>query len=374
MKKCRLFILPLLLALLGSRCGKFTLRPSALPPQGVWPQLLCSPSRNGVGYIDPALPPRLLWQRRISTAPSQAIIGLGKVILLGALDGTLAGFRLLDGEGIGKIAISSKAPITCAYAPPCLLALKSTGKNNLICYELETHHIRWTQSVGLALNDLLVDGEMIFAAALNGRLMRVRLENGQIAAETMVEGQFYASPAMAQGVLVIGDDHGGLHAFDADLKPLWDYTAGAAIRATAVIADGRVYIGCTDGYFYCLELLTGELGWKKKTSGRIYQSAAVGDSGVVFGSTDHSVICLDKNNGDELWRFTAGATISTAPVIAGETVFIGSMDKNLYGLDIRNGYLHWSFAAKGRIRSNPIISDRCLVFAAENDQLYCFAL
>jgi outer membrane protein assembly factor BamB len=374
MIKNRLIFLPIFAALLGGGCGKFTFHQSSLPQEGLWTQLYRSPSRNGVADIDPTLPLRLLWQKRTSTTPSAAIIGLGEFVLVGALDGSIEGFRLSDGKGIGKIAISSKVPITCAYAPPCLLGLKGTAKNNLICYDLEKRRTRWTLSVGLALNELLVDGDRIFVAALNGRLMRVRRDDGRIAAEATVAGQFYASPAMAEGVLVIGDDRGHLRAFDADLKQLWEFAAGSAFRATAVLADGRVYAGSTDGYFYCLTLMTGELVWKINIGCKIYQSAAVGDSGVVFGGSDHSVICLDKRSGGELWRFSAGATISTAPVIAGQTVFIGSTDKNIYGLDVKRGGRVWSFTAKGRIRSNPILSNRCLVFAAEDDQLYCFAL
>ena len=42
------------------------------------------------------------------------------------------------------------------------------------------------------------------------------------------------------------------------LVPIWMFETGDSIESTAAIADGRVYFGSLDRFFYALDLKTGE--------------------------------------------------------------------------------------------------------------------
>ncbi|UCE50246.1 MAG: PQQ-binding-like beta-propeller repeat protein, partial [Phycisphaerales bacterium] len=71
------------------------------------------------------------------------------------------------------------------------------------------------------------------------------------------------APAVAGGVVFVGDHNGLLRALDAlDGKIRWKaYTGGAIFHAPAVWQE-RVYLGSADGYVYAFEAATGRLMWR----------------------------------------------------------------------------------------------------------------
>ncbi|MCU0475804.1 MAG: PQQ-binding-like beta-propeller repeat protein [Anaerolineae bacterium] len=63
--------------------------------------------------------------------------------------------------------------------------------------------------------------------------------------------QVWSSPALADGVVYVGNRDGALLALAAsDGALLWRFRADDAIDATPAIADGVVYVGAYDGQFY----------------------------------------------------------------------------------------------------------------------------
>ena len=52
----------------------------------------------------------------------------------------------------------------------------------------------------------------------------------------------------------------------ASLKVVWTYEAGEPIESSAAIADGVVYVGTQSAELLALDLKTGKLLWKYKTS------------------------------------------------------------------------------------------------------------
>jgi outer membrane protein assembly factor BamB len=43
---------------------------------------------------------------------------------------------------------------------------------------------------------------------------------------------------------------------------VWDYETGFEIDGSTIVVDGRIYFGCEDHNFYCLNLADGKLIYK----------------------------------------------------------------------------------------------------------------
>jgi len=51
---------------------------------------------------------------------------------------------------------------------------------------------------------------------------------------------------------VVGSDDGRVYLVSLKTgKELWSYEAGQPIGSSPAIADGRIVIGCDDGFVYC---------------------------------------------------------------------------------------------------------------------------
>ena len=90
---------------------------------------------------------------------------------------------------------------------------------------------------------------------------------------------------------------------------------------------GRLYFGCCNSWFYCLDAGTGKLVWKYQTSGPIAGSyPAISQGLVFFGSWDTHFYALDLETGKLVWKFQTSldymSPVEVNPQIIDSTVSI----------------------------------------------------
>jgi len=88
-----------------------------------------------------------------------------------------------------------------------------------------------------------------------GKVHGIDRITGDIRWTLELSGKAWSSPAIVDGVMVLGDCSGQLRAFDlsdTSIAPpqLWRVRTEGCIEATAVIWEGTVYAGSRDGYLY----------------------------------------------------------------------------------------------------------------------------
>jgi len=136
-------------------------------------------------------------------------------------------------------------------------------------------------------------------------------------------------PVEAGGVTLVADVHRHRLVARKGGRPLWSFAAPARIRVAPTIADGRVYVGCTDGRVYCLDLATGAERWRflaAPAERLIVMDGQLESTWPVYGVAVHEgrvwaaagrhaeldggirVWALDAASGRPLFRTTLGAT------------------------------------------------------------------
>ena len=104
---------------------------------------------------------------------------------------------------------------------------------------------------------------------------------------------FMSSPAVANGVVVIGGRDRRVWALDAKTgAPRWSFATRKQVEAPAVIAGERVFVGGEDGVFYELRMSDGKMVWEFETGEPITAGPAVADGRIVVGNNAGSVFCF----------------------------------------------------------------------------------
>ncbi|HSN50492.1 MAG TPA: PQQ-binding-like beta-propeller repeat protein, partial [Bacteroidales bacterium] len=85
-------------------------------------------------------------------------------------------------------------------------------------------------------------------------------------------------------------------------KKLWNFKVGDNIKSAAVIGDGKIVIGATDGIIYCLDL-KGKLIWKYKTENSIEAPAMILNGNVYVGNLDGNLYALKLSDGSLVWKY-----------------------------------------------------------------------
>ena len=182
---------------------------------------------------------------------------------------------------------------------------------------------------------------------------------------------------------------------------------------------GRVFAGCDNGFFYCLDGFSGNMLWSFETQMMIWSCGCMilEDKFIVFGSLDRYVYMIDVATGKCVSKYKTNAEIKSSPVcfnnkvvicnsngevycfdvstmqlkvcwihdfdteiysspaVKNGTLIIAKMDGEIVALDIENKVQFWEIKTDAPFCSSPIISDNNIVFiGSSNGKLYAFDL
>jgi len=321
-----------------------------------------------------ALPLRELARLKMTSALGQNLIISDGILYVPTLDGRLAAIDLEK----RKIFVRKKLPqaheAACAVLDSSLIIAQRFGNQTLHHYNIRTGKLLWSIDGGDIATEPIVTDSAIFIAALYRHVDAYRRADGQRLWQYRAPASIHSSPALAQGVLVVGTDDGMLVALEARTGvKKWELQIGSGIYASPIIRQQTIFVGTLDQEFLAIDLMSGEVRWRVPVGGKVVHGAAADDSLVVLGANDGHVTAVDAATGAVRWGFRAESVIGTSPIIAGDQVYFGSLDHSLYCLDILDGKLLWQRKLEGRVRTNPIVWDNYLVAACEDNLLYIFS-
>src|SRR4029078_11166326 len=164
----------------------------------------------------------------------------------------------------------------------------------------------------------------------------------------------HASPAYANGTVYVGSWDSYFYAVDAATgKQEWRFHAGedpvihnqVGFQSSAAVVDGVVYVGCRDSNLYALDAATGTEKWRfNNEMSWVITSPAVVKGQVFFATSDSSLFhVLDSVTGKSVVRKEDKAYIFSSPIVVGEVVLNGVLNGSLAARDIKTGELLWEF-------------------------------
>ena len=136
------------------------------------------------------------------------------------------------------------------------------------------------------------------------------------------------------------------------LKLLWKFKTGGRIQASAVVANGTVYVGSTDNTLYALDAKQWGLKWSFKAGGPIRFAPAVWNNRVYFSARDNRVYALNAETGELIWQFDSKTWMDSPTIAANGRVYIGAYTQKIHVINGVTGELESQ--PKGRVLINSI--------------------
>jgi outer membrane protein assembly factor BamB len=262
--------------------------------------------------------------------------------------------------------------------------------HNLYAVDVASAQARWTFATGAIVRSrpAVVEGVVYFTNDANilyavdaesgAELWRFDMGKPYMERKPVTEGWDYmqSSPAVADGVVYTGSANPYFYAVDAATgREIWRFKAGwMYTRSSPAVADGLVYFGDWNGRIYALEAATGEKRWHYDTHGAIVPSPTVADGVVYIGSKFPCMYAFDAQTGELKWCFSYPHSIpwvESSAAVSDDTVFVGSSDWfRLNALDRDTGELKWYFTTKGDPWSSPAVSEGVVYIGATGGYLY----
>src|SRR5262245_37052984 len=137
-------------------------------------------------------------------------------------------------------------------------------------------------------------------------------------------------------------------------KQLWRWKAPARVEATPVSADGRIFVACSKGQLFAIDL-KGEQIWKASIEKDTFASPPLAAEGlVVIGTTNGALFAFDAATGKERWKYTLEGTVQGSP----NRVALPGGGKGFIAVSQADGTIHAvDLEGKGAWKTEPI--ERC---------------
>ncbi len=203
-------------------------------------------------------------------------------------------------------------------------------------------------------------------------------------------GAFLAAPEPSDGKVYFGDYGASQGTFSPGVlasvfaldgsqvnnnapSTIWkaDAIATDRIVGSALVAEGKVFVGTADNSVVALNEQNGNVLWKFDQIGHsVWGQPAFADGIVIVTSLDKKTYALDADSGDLLWTFELGGAIAAGALIEDNVVYVSSFDDKLHALNLQDGSEIWNQDAQDWIWGAPVVEDNHLYFGDTKGNVY----
>lgn len=141
-------------------------------------------------------------------------------------------------------------------------------------------------------------------------------------------GSVVAQAAAKDGLLLLAERSGDLHAFDTTKHDIvWTYDMEGPLWASPIAWGPFVYSVSWAGVMRCLSLATGDDIWEAPLGSRVTASPIIA-SGILYVVTESGELyAFDARNGQHLFHEQVSTSpIQASPLVLGETLFVAALD------------------------------------------------
>ncbi len=301
-------------------------------------------------------------------------------------------FFAIDAKtGAERWRIRTSGAVTSSPSLVDGVAYFTTRDGKLYAVSAADGRVRWRFAFGADLGDHnywdfytsspTPVGGALYVGSGDGKLYAIDRKSGRPLWSTDLGARVRSTPAVSGDLVVVGTMAGKLEALDLKTGARrWTFaTEGASrtfafkhndttsIMASPAIRDGVVVIGGRDGQIYGVDLKTGAQKWKTTHDGGSWiLSAAVEPGRAYIGSGSAYIVqAADLNSGAEAWRFKVSSAVFAPVVLAGDVVLFDDLSGKLYAADKATGAELWRFSMKDMAYASPVVGDGA-VFAASD--------
>jgi outer membrane protein assembly factor BamB len=184
---------------------------------------------------------------------------------------------------------------------------------------------------------------------------------------------FDATAVVADGTIYLGDTAGTFHAVRlADGTAVWTKTfPDSSFAAAAAVVNEYVYVGDLNGVVRALATADGEEKWSAKVDGEVYAGPTPHAENLLVTSESGMLTCLSLADGREVWpAFKIDAPLRCSPTISGGRAMLAGCDSLLHVIRAADGTELHTVQIDGPTGATPAMRDGRVFFGTESGTFF----
>jgi len=146
-----------------------------------------------------------------------------------------------------------------------------------------------------------------------------------------------AGPVFIDDLIIFGTADGRLSALSQAGKLVWEFAAAGAVTADPAVAEGRLYFGTENRFFYCLNTATGKKRWARRIQGAPLHPALSLGRRLVVPASNSVIYFISRRGGSILSWEAVSSRIVHDLAAAGPVILVSSGGPSLGALDFSTG-------------------------------------
>ena len=204
----------------------------------------------------------------------------------------------------------------------------------------------------------VVDGSSIFVGSASGdALYEVSRTNGTVIREFPAASSVESEPILAGNLILFADTGGVTWAYERDGSLRWRHDSAAPVLVRPTLDEGRgtLYITNVDDLVVALDATTGELQWQhqqkpdlsRRTALSLYGAppAVLLDGEVLVGFSDGSIVGLEAETGEVAWQQRVGEgaypDVIAEPAVLKDVILSSGYFEPLVALEREDRTVRW---------------------------------
>jgi outer membrane protein assembly factor BamB len=236
------------------------------------------------------------------------------------------------------------------------------GSGRVVAIDLDQSSLKWSRDITSNMAPIASGGLVVVAG--DEQLAAFDAASGAERWAVPITGGFSAPPLVDSGWAVAVTGDGTVLTIRAsDGQVLWSRAIGIKAAATPFIAADGVYLSLEDDRIIKLALMTGEPQWERKLPGRPGELLVLDDR-IFVGCADKRFYCLNPKNGKERWHWRVGGRPVGRAAVDRKRVYYVALDNILWALDRGTGVMKWRAELPVRASGGPIVIGNVVAVAA----------
>lgn len=237
--------------------------------------------------------------------------------------------------------------------------------NKMYCRDVFNGDPVWTKSVdGTIASSAVVVGDIVYSATANSELLMLSALDGKKIFEYFAPAAISSSPAVENGKVFIGTGDSfspaNIVCFNTSTNSeAWRIATPSGVPATPAVADGFVMVGDLAGNFH-IATSNGALLRSIPLDGAINASASYANGVAYVATRNGKVYAIDVSTGDFVWPLHASIPglngVTASPLLTGDYLYVAAGNGRFYCFDAAAGLKVWD-----ELAGNPlqIIASPC---------------
>ncbi len=209
-------------------------------------------------------------------------------------------------------------------------------------------HAEWGDPV-------VVAGSILVGSAAGKALYELDRGNGHVRRRYPARNSVEAPAALVDDIIYFSDTGGDTYAYTRDGEKLWSHDGNAPVLVVPTVTKDAVVVTNVDDLAVALDRQTGALLWRYRAKRDLTREAelalyaapraVVVDGEVLLGFSNGSLVGVDLETGEEMWKREVGEgrypDLVAEPVPFGTDIFTSGYFKPLVAIDQQTHNVRW---------------------------------